>query len=177
MEQLTDVAAAIWEWAWARHHNPLSWYVRPLLLIPFCFFAWRRSLWGVALSLAAILTSMAWFPAPEIPDPRAAEFLRHERDYLSGPWTPLKILMALTVPVFLGALALAFWKRSWLHGLAIANAGALFKIGWSFLYGGDSGWSVVAPALIGLILLDVAVLSTVWRVAFKDRAPPAGGQD
>jgi hypothetical protein len=26
-------------WAWARHHNILSWYVRPLFFLPFCFFA------------------------------------------------------------------------------------------------------------------------------------------
>ena len=31
-------------WAWARHHNVLSWYVRPLFLLPFCYFAYRRSL-------------------------------------------------------------------------------------------------------------------------------------
>jgi hypothetical protein len=26
-------------WAWARHHNVLSWYIRPLFLLPFCYFA------------------------------------------------------------------------------------------------------------------------------------------
>jgi len=30
-------------WAWERHHNPLSWWIRPLFLIPFAFFAYRRS--------------------------------------------------------------------------------------------------------------------------------------
>ena len=29
----TDEFAA---WAWARHHNELSWYIRPLFLLPFC---------------------------------------------------------------------------------------------------------------------------------------------
>jgi ABC-type glycerol-3-phosphate transport system substrate-binding protein len=23
-------------WAWERHHNVLSWYIRPLFLLPFC---------------------------------------------------------------------------------------------------------------------------------------------
>lgn len=27
-------------WAWARHHNPLSWYIRPLFVLPFCYFAY-----------------------------------------------------------------------------------------------------------------------------------------
>lgn len=31
MEWLNELAA----WAWARHHNELSWYVRPLFLLPF----------------------------------------------------------------------------------------------------------------------------------------------
>ena len=33
--------------AWTRHHNILSWYVRPLFILPFCFFAYRRSLTGI----------------------------------------------------------------------------------------------------------------------------------
>ena len=27
-------------WAWGRHHNVLSWYIRPLFFLPFCFFAY-----------------------------------------------------------------------------------------------------------------------------------------
>ena len=62
-------------WGWARHHNPLSWYVRPLFLLPFCYFAYKRSTWGIVLTLFALVTSMVWFPAPELPGPRALEFL------------------------------------------------------------------------------------------------------
>src|SRR4028119_50008 len=58
-------------WAWERHHNVLSWYIRPLFFLPFCFFAYRRSLWGMTLSLLALATSMFWFPAPgEVRPPR-----------------------------------------------------------------------------------------------------------
>jgi hypothetical protein len=49
-------------WTWARHHNVLSWYVRPLFLLPFCYFAYRRSLWGIVLTLLTLATSMFWFP-------------------------------------------------------------------------------------------------------------------
>lgn len=30
---------ALMEWAFARHHNTASWYIRPLFLIPLCWFA------------------------------------------------------------------------------------------------------------------------------------------
>src|SRR5215217_3294099 len=30
-------------WAWDRHHNVLSWYIRPLFLLPFCYFAYKRN--------------------------------------------------------------------------------------------------------------------------------------
>ena len=51
----TDEFAA---WAWARHHNVLSWYIRPLFLLPFCYFAYKRSLWGITLTVVALATSM-----------------------------------------------------------------------------------------------------------------------
>ena len=159
MEFLNDWAA----WAWARHHNPLSWYIRPLLLLPFCYFAWRRSAWGVALALVALATSMAWFPPPATIDPRAVEFLRHERDFLLGPWTPVETLTMLTIPAFLIGLGMAFWRRSWILGLLIANAGMLFKVWWSFHYGGDSGWTLVPVAVAGILIFNAAVLWTAGR--------------
>lgn len=158
MEQLNELAA----WAWARHHNPLSWYIRPLFLLPFCYFAWRHNVWGIAATVVALLTSMVWFPAPAVPDPVAAEFLAHERDYLLGDWTSLKILTALLIPAFFVGLGTAFWHRSWRLGLAIANIGSLFKIWWSLHFGGNSGWTVVPAAIAGLIVLNGLVL---WAVS------------
>jgi hypothetical protein len=71
-------------WAWARHHNVLSWYVRPLFLLPLAWSAHRRSPVGIATTLVAPATSTFWFPAPSRADPRVAEFLRFEREWLSG---------------------------------------------------------------------------------------------
>src|SRR3712207_5386511 len=62
--------------AYDRHGNILSWYVRPLFLLPLAWFAYRRSGWGVAATLVALATSMFWFPAPAEPDPRVLEFLQ-----------------------------------------------------------------------------------------------------
>ncbi len=72
-------------WAWARHHNVLSWYVRPLFFLPFCYFAYRRSLWGIVLTLLALVTSMFWFPAPEHASPAVNEMLASERGSTSRP--------------------------------------------------------------------------------------------
>lgn len=148
------------EWAWARHHNPLSWYIRPVLLIPYCYFAWRRNLPGMALSLLALFTSMFWFPAPAEPDPLAKAFLEAELRYLKEPWSAVKIAFAASVPLFLAVTGLAFWHRSVLIGLAAINLASLLKIAWSFHYGGSTGWTVVAPALIGLLVVNAAVL--IW---------------
>jgi hypothetical protein len=65
-------------WAWERHHNVLSWYIRPLFFLPFCYFAYKRSLWGIVLTLLALATSMSWFPAPETTSPAVTEMLAAE---------------------------------------------------------------------------------------------------
>ncbi|WP_386688693.1 hypothetical protein [Lonepinella sp. MS14437] len=53
---------AVFDWVFARHQNPLSWYIRPLFIIPLCWFAYRHSLTGIATTVFALLTSMFWFP-------------------------------------------------------------------------------------------------------------------
>jgi hypothetical protein len=128
----TDEFAA---WAWARHHNELSWYIRVLFVLPFCYFAYKRSLWGIVLTVVALSTSMFWFPAPERVDPRAAEFLAVEREYLTSGWSLWKVMLALLVPISFAALAVAFWKRSLVWGLEVINAMVLVKIVWSFYFG------------------------------------------
>jgi hypothetical protein len=70
---------AFLSWAWARHHNILSWYIRPLFLLPFCYFAYRRSVKSIALTLLALATSKFWFPEPEQPDPKVLEFWPQRR--------------------------------------------------------------------------------------------------
>ncbi len=159
MEFLNDIAA----WAWARHHNLLSWYIRPLFLLPFCFFAYRRSGKGIALTVLALATSMFWFPAPEQPDPRAIEMLEAEREYLLGTWTLWKVAIALLIPLGLGTLALAFWKRSIWYGAALINAMVLFKIGWTFVFTeAESALLHLTPAVLGLAICN-AVLLIVFR--------------
>jgi hypothetical protein len=71
-------------WTWVRHHNPLSWCIRPLFVLPSCYLAYKKNAWGIALTIAAVLSSIFWFPTPAATDPRAAAFLAMERQYISG---------------------------------------------------------------------------------------------
>lgn len=156
MEQLLSDFAA---WAWARHHNELSWYVRPLFLIPYCWFAWKRSLTGLILTIIALGTSMFWFPAPKTPSPMALELLAAEREYLLGPWNIWKVLVALLIPATFVALALAFWHRSFWWGLAVVNAIVLIKIVWSFVvFTVDGAIYHLVPAALGLIICNAALI-------------------
>ena len=146
-------------WAWERHHNVLSWYIRPLFLLPFCYFAYKRSLWGIMLTLLALATSMFWFPAPQHSSPAVNEMLEAEKEYLTANWTLWKVLIALLVPLAFAALGLAFWKRSLLYGLAVINAAIIFKIGWTFVFGTGAGaMSHLPAALLGLAICDAVIL-------------------
>jgi len=166
----TDEFAA---WAWARHHNELSWYIRPLFLLPFCYFAYRRSLWGIVLTVLALVTSMFWFPAPERVDPRADEFLAVEKDYITGDWTLTKILLALLVPVSFAALAVAFWRRALVWGLTVINVMVLVTIVWGFYFGEESGGLTLLPsALVGLAVCDAVILYVVRRMRKRSSSKP-----
>jgi hypothetical protein len=166
----TDESVA---WAWARHHNVLSWYVRPLFFLPFCYFAYRRSLWGIVLTLLALVTSMFWFPAPEHASPAVNEMLASERQYLTTDWTLWKVLIALLVPLTFAALGLAFWKRSLVWGLAVVNAAILFKIAWTFLFSTEAGaMSHLPAAVVGIVVCDALILYVMRRLHTRPSEPP-----
>jgi hypothetical protein len=163
-------------WAWERHHNVLSWYIRPLFILPFCLFAYRRSLLGIVLTILALATSMFWFPAPEHASPAVNEMLASEREYLTADWTLWKVLIALLVPVGFAALALAFWRRSLGWGLAVVNVLILFKIGWTFLFSTEAGaMSHLPAAVLGLLVCDAVLLYLMRRLraraSYRDSQP------
>jgi hypothetical protein len=164
-------------WTWERHHNVLSWYIRPLFFLPFCYFAYKRSLWGIVLTLLALATSMSWFPAPETTSPAVTEMLAAEEEYLTADWTLWKVLVALLVPVSFAALGLAFWKRSLVWGLAVINAAILSKIGWTFVFGTEAGaLSHLPAAALGLAICDAVILYLLHRMRGSSSNParPAG---
>ena len=135
-----------------RHHNQLSWYIRPLFLIPFCYFAYKRSWIGVMVTVFALFTSMFWFNKPEVINEQVVGFLQYEKEWLTKSWDTRDVILALTVPFSFFLLALAFWKRSLWMGLAVVTLMATGKIFWSIQSAGESGKSIVVPAILGLAL-------------------------
>jgi hypothetical protein len=142
---------AFFDWVFERHHNQLSWYIRPLFLIPFCFFAYKRSWAGISITVFCLFTSMFWFDRPEVVSDNVKTFLQFEKDWLYGKWNFKKIMLISTVPISFFALGLAFWKRSIIMGLGVVALMATGKIVWSIQSAGESGKSILIPAIVGLI--------------------------
>ncbi|MBA4603098.1 hypothetical protein [Thermoactinomyces mirandus] len=143
---------SFFDWAYERHQNQLSWYIRPLFLIPFCYFAYRRSWGGILGTMFIVLTSMFWFPKPGLVNETVKQFLEMEKVYLLGDWGFSKILISLLIPISLTVLAVAFWKRNLWFGLSVIVFIAVAKMTWSVAFGGEAGKSVFVPAIAGLVI-------------------------
>ena len=140
------------DWVFDRHHNQWSWYIRPIFLIPFCYFSYKKDWSGIAITIFCLFTSMFWFPRPEIVSDNVIGFLQFEKEYLYGEWGLNKAVMTLTIPVSFIFLGFSFWKRSLLVGIGIVVLMATGKIVWSIQNAGESGKSILFPAIIGLIV-------------------------
>ncbi|HLT06460.1 MAG TPA: hypothetical protein VK014_02980 [Cyclobacteriaceae bacterium] len=158
---------AFFDWVYDRHHHPWSWYIRPLFIIPFCFFAYRHSWSGMSITLFCIFTSMFWFSRPEVVPDNVQSFLAFEKAWLYGDWTYQKILLILTVPLSFLALGLAFWKRSLWIGLAVVVLMATGKIIWSVQHAGEAGKSILTPAVVGLGICIVLIYYGFKRLERK----------
>ena len=154
---------AFQDWLFARHHNILSWYIRPLLLIPIMLAAWRRSWAGLAAGIFALLTSMAWFPAPAVADACVAQFLADEIAFLRGGWTLAKLLYTLVVLAYFALLIAAAWQHSGKGLAAVLTAAAVAKVAFSLMGSGAAASAMIAPALVGLAI----GLGVVWRLRKK----------
>ena len=165
-----DVLGDFLNWAWARHHNPLSWYIRPLFILPFCYFAYRRSVWGMLLTVAAVTSSMFWFPAPATPDPTAATFLEVERQWITGPPSLSRLLLTALIPAWFLALAAALRMRSWLAVVVIIAGGTALKVAWSFYVAGASAWIIVPPVALGNAVVACVLIYAYWRTRHQSTA-------
>ncbi len=160
---LTIFNKDFFNWAFGRHHNQLSWYIRPLFLIPFCYFAFKKSWSGMSATIFFLFTSMFWFSKPAESNQSVVEFLEMEKEWLSGNWDFTKMAAALLIPLSFASLGMAFWKRSVRIGLTVLVLIAIGKMAWSVAYGGKSGQSIIVPATVGLLIC----IGIVWRVVRK----------
>jgi hypothetical protein len=150
-------------WSWARHHNPLSWYIRPLFILPFCYFAYRKSVRGMLLTVVAVTSSMFWFPPPDVPDPRAVEFLKVERQWILGQFTSAQFVLTALIPIWFVTLAASVRRRMWATAAAVIMAGTALKIAWSFYMGGASAWIIVPPVALGNAVVAGVLFCAYWR--------------
>lgn len=144
-------------WVFERHQNQMSWLIRPAFLIPFCFFAYKRSWTGISITIFCLFRSMFWFAKPETISEQVKIFLQFEKDWLNAQWDYKKLLLLLTVPISFLALGLAFWKRSLLMGLGVVVLMATGKIVWSIYNAGEAGRSILIPAIIGLVFCVILI--------------------
>ena len=142
----------LFDWVFDRHHNQWSWYLRPIFLIPFCYFAYKRSWTGISVTIFCLFTSMFWFNKPAVVSEDVKSFLQFEKDWLYGAWNFKKLLLIITIPFSFLALGLAFWKRSLLIGLGVMALMATGKIIWSIQNAGEAGRSIIIPAIVGLLI-------------------------
>lgn len=161
---------AFFEWVFDRHHNQWSWYLRPIFLIPFCYFAYKQSWSGISITIFCLFTSMFWFNKPAIVSEDVIEFLQYEKEWLYGTWNYKKVLMMTTIPVSFIALGLAFWKRSLLMGLGVIVLMATGKIIWSIYNAGEAGKSIIIPAVIGLLLCCGLIFYGFKKLEKKDKS-------
>ncbi|MDX8367946.1 hypothetical protein [Cytobacillus sp. IB215665] len=154
-------------WTFERHHNVLSWYVRPLFLIPFCFFAYKRSLAGISATIFLQFTSMFWFPKPETTNELVNQFLAMEMVYLQGELNFSLISQTLLIPISFIALGVVLWKRNLKLGISVVILMTIGKMIWSVVQGGESGTSIFIPAMLGLIICIGAIAFGFKRLEKK----------
>lgn len=99
------------EWSFVQNHNVLSWHIRPLILLPLCYFSYKRSALGIRITAFLGLTSIMWFTEPTVFNDKVIGFLEMEKEYLTTNWTLTKIVISSFVPLMLYLLCLAFWKK------------------------------------------------------------------
>ncbi|GAA1754074.1 hypothetical protein [Streptomonospora arabica] len=156
MDLLTDFLT----WAWPRHLNPLSWYIRPLFFLPIAYFCWTRRPYALTATIIAMLSSFFWFPAPppdEI-DPRMQGVLEMEKELFADP-TWITWLTLPLAPALIAALCAAFWQRSLGWGLVVIDGGLAVKIAWTVANSGADGLATVLPLGAGGLVMTAVIVA------------------
>ncbi|WP_043927761.1 hypothetical protein [Bacillus haynesii] len=150
------------EWAFQRHLNPMSWYIRPVFLVALAYFCYRRTWKGVITTFLLMTSSMVWFPVPERINPEMQAVLDYELMLLSNPLSAVVTLAFMMG--FLVLIGAAFWKRSLGWGLAVLNVTLIGKVVLSVMLTGENGWAPLGNTVFGLILVNgIGLLLIAWR--------------
>ena len=145
-------------WAFERHQNILSWYIRPIFIIPIILGAYFKSFSLIFLSIFSLFTSMFWFPVPDKVDEKVIGFLNFEKEYLTSGWTSEKITIVSVILLFFIFLIYATWKRNWILLVSVILIWAIWKVVHSIFSSGSDGTSIIKPAVIGAIVCIIGVL-------------------
>lgn len=123
------------ETLWRRHHNPLSWALRPVFFLGLLLSQWKRAPWMALVSIIGLATSWFWFPEPKRVPAVVRKSLKGERDWLQKPmdrekgtdialgslltFLQLKFARSHNLPGMLGSfLAALAWKGAFLQRVA-----------------------------------------------------------
>ena len=140
------------DWAFRRHLNPFSWYIRPLFLLVLVYAAYKRSWKGVLVTFVLMMSSMVWFPEPKKIDLQMKKVLEFEQMLLSSQVSA--VLTIAFMLVFLGFILAAFWKRSLVFGLILLNVTLVGKVALSLLFTGKNGWAPLGNTIFGLMMVN-----------------------
>ena len=151
------------EWTFARHRNILSWYIRPLFIIPIVLGAFKKSYTMIFASIFCLFTSMFWFPEPAKVDENVVEFLEFEKAYLTTGWAADKTFVVVAVILFFTFLIYTTWNRKWKWLLFVIVISALLKVIHSVIFSGNSGLSIVKPAILGVVICASAILILIKK--------------
>jgi hypothetical protein len=151
----------ILNWAFQRHLNPLSWYIRPIFLIILAYFAYKHSWKGLILTFVIMMSSMVWFPAPETINSQMKTVLEYEKMLLSNPVSA--IITVAFMMIFVFSVGMAFWKHSLKLGLVILNVTLIGKVILSLLLTGNDGWAPLGNTIFGLILVNGIGMFLIYR--------------
>ncbi|WP_372401848.1 hypothetical protein ACCO40_14915 [Bacillus spizizenii] len=157
----------ILDWAFRRHLNPLSWYIRPLFLLVLVYAAYKRSWKGIIITFVLMMSSMVWYPEPKKIDLQMKKVLEFEQMLLSSPVSA--VLTIAFMMVFLGFILAAFWKRSLVFGLILLNVTLVGKVALSLFFTGENGWAPLGNTIFGLMMVNGIGLFIKYRNRKKRR--------
>ncbi|MCY7748732.1 hypothetical protein MOB18_06330 [Bacillus inaquosorum] len=157
----------ILDWAFRRHLNPLSWYIRPLFLLVLVYAAYKRSWKGIIITFVLMMSSMVWFPEPKKIYLQMQKVLEFEQMLLSSPI--LAVLTIVFMIVLIGFILAAFWKRSLVLGVSLLNVTLAGKVALSLFFTGENGWAPLGNTIFGLMMVNGIGLFIKYRNRKKCR--------